>query len=901
MTSLPLRLAPEAARVICDEVTRAGGREVSFLADVTRSRAIVNPRAVARGNRSAVLAAARDAHDGSVMIHNHPSGLLEPSGADLAVAARLYERGIGTAIVTNAADRMYVVAEPPEPRLAEPLDLDRLSGLLGPAGPMASMPGYEDRRGQRRMLRFVADRFNEGGIGLVEAGTGTGKSLAYLLPAARWAVRNGERAIVSTNTISLQEQLAAKDLAIVADILGERLKWALVKGRGNYISIRRARLAAESAPALFPDDRSEELQALADWADSTEDGSRGDLPFVPGREVWEEVRSETDACLRAKCPFFQQCHYQRARRAGASADIVIVNHALFFSDLAVRIATENFRDGAVLPPYQRVVFDEAHHLEDAATPRLGAEATRAGMFRTLARLDQGGKGILAAVEAVLRAARTSISARRLSRRIGGRTRPLVRRLGDAFTGFFDLMEPWTEARADGGALRLGRTERPGAPPAPEPSADPAVAEALQTTLVNLADLQHELDVLADQLDERGEDEDLGSELQGRLLDLRSCRNRLGRVERAMRLCLLPERGEASTVRWIEVRVSGRRRVKNLALLAAPVDLGPVLARHLFGNIETGVLTSATMAVNGDFTYLRRRLGLAGTRDAPAHDMFLGADPDFTLADTAPDDLEVAESVVGSPFDHAGQSCLIVPTDLPCPGRRAATAACNEATAEVIHEVAAMTDGGLFALFTSFSALRAVAASLRRMGAEGRWPLYVQGGSDRSKMLRGFTRSGSAVLLGTASFWEGVDVPGWPLRALVIQKLPFRVPTEPITEARVEAMTARGENPFWGLMVPDAAVRLKQGIGRLIRTRTDRGAVLLLDDRLLTRRYGRVIREALPRMPLAKGPWDVVKGKVADFYGSTAAGRAPRSAGAAPHGPHPGRPHVLLPHAGSVDS
>ena len=877
MTSLPLRLAPEAARVIRDEVTRAGGREVSFLADVTRARVIVNPRAVARGNRSAVLVAARDAREGSVMIHNHPSGLLEPSEADLMVASSVYERGIGTAIVTNAADRMYVVVEPPEPRQVELLELDELSGLLAPDGPMAAMSGYEDRRGQRKMLRFVGKRFNEGGIGLVEAGTGTGKSLAYLLPAARWAVRNGERTIVSTNTINLQEQLVRKDLEIVSDILGERLKWALVKGRGNYISIRRARLAAESAPTLFPDDRSDELQALVDWADSTEDGSRGDLPFAPGRQVWEEVRSETDACLRAKCPFFQQCHYQRARRAGASADVVIVNHALFFSDLAIRIATENFRDAAVLPPYKRVVFDEAHHLEDAATPRLGAETTRVGMFRALARLDRRGKGILATVQAVLAAARTSLSARRLSERITKRTRPGADRLRSAFTDFFDLMEPWTEFHADGGTLRLGRPERPGAPATPEPTDDPAIAEALQTMLLHLTDLQRELEVLVDQL---GEDEELGSELQGRVLDLRSCRNRLGRVERALRLCLLPQRGPTTMVRWLEMRRSGQRKVKNLALQAAPVDLGPALAQYLFSNVETGVLTSATMAVNGDFTYLRRRLGLAGSGGAPPHDMFLDAAPeDFSLADTGPDDLEVAESVFGSPFDHAGQSCLIVPTDLPRPGGRAASAAYDEATAEVIHEVAEMTNGGLFALFTSFSSLRAVAAHLRRKGAEARWPLYVQGESDRSRLLRGFTRSGSAVLLGTSSFWEGVDVPGRPLRALVIQKLPFRVPTEPVTEARVEAMTARGESPFWGLMVPDAAVRLKQGIGRLIRTRTDRGAVLLLDDRLLTRRYGRVIREALPPMPLVRGPWEVVKGKVAEFYGST----------------------VLLPHTGSVDS
>ena len=867
MTPLPLRLAPEAARVIRDEVTRAGGREVSFLAEVTRSRVIVSPRAVARGNRSAVLAVARDAREGSVMIHNHPSGLLEPSDADLTVAAGVYERGVGTAIVTNAADRIYVVVEPPEPRTVEPLELDELSGLLGPEGPMAAMEGYEDRRGQRRMLRFVGERFNEGGIGLVEAGTGTGKSLAYLLPAARWAVRNGERAIVSTNTINLQEQLVRKDLEIAAGILGERLKWALIKGRGNYISIRRARLAAESAASLFSDDRSDELQALVDWADSSDDGSRGDLPFVPAREVWEEVRSETDACLRAKCPFFQQCHYQRARRAGASADVVIVNHALFFSDLSIRIATENFTDGAVLPPYKRVIFDEAHHLEDAATPRLGAETTRLGMFRALARLDRGGKGILASVEEVLKAARTSISARHQLKRIERRTRPLARRLRDAFNDFFDLIEPWTDTHADGGSLRLGRPERPDAPAPPEPAAEPAISETLETTLLQLGDLQRELETLVERL---GEGEDLGSELQGRLLDLRSCRNRLGRVERALRLCLLPEPGGLRMVRWLEMRRSGRGRVSNLAFLAAPVDLGPVLAEHLFGNIETGVLTSATMAVNGDFTYLRRRLGLARSTAAPSRDMFLDAAPeDAALTRTTPDDLDVAESVFGSPFDHAGQSCLIVPSGLPRAGGAASSAAYNEATADIIRQVAGITNGGLFALFTSFSALRAVARSLRRGGAEGRWPLYVQGESDRSRLLRAFTSSGTAVLLGTASFWEGVDVPGRPLRALVIQKLPFRVPTEPITEARVEAMTSRGENPFWGLMVPDAAVRLKQGIGRLIRTRTDRGAVLLLDDRLLTRRYGRVIREALPPMPLVRGPWEVVRDKVVEFYRPTA--------------------------------
>lgn len=872
MTLLPLRLSPEAAGVIRDEVTRAGGREVSFLAEVTRERVIVNPRAVARGNREAVLAVARDAPEGGVMIHNHPSGLLEPSDADLRVAGRLYEEGIGSAIVTNAADGMYVVVEPPEPPTIERLQPGELSALLAPEGPLAQLPGYEDRRGQREMLRFVATRFNQGGIGLVEAGTGTGKSLAYLVPAARWAARNGERTVVSTNTINLQEQLVRKDLEIVSGILGEELRWALVKGRANYISIRRARLAAETAPDLFPDDRSAELENLLEWIDRTEDGSRSDLPFVPSEEVWEEVRSETDACLRAKCPFFQQCHYQRARRAGAAADLVIVNHALFFSDLAIRILTENYRDAAVLPPYKRVVFDEAHHLEDAATPRLGSETTRIGMYRALSRLDRGGKGILASTRATLGKLRTSLAARRLHERVEQRARPLVAKARTALNDFFALMEPWALTHAERGSLRLGRPERTGhrggahytsTPAGPEPAADPGIGEALENLLVALGDLQRELELLADRL---GEDEHLRAALEGRLLDLQSSAGRLGRIARALRLCLLPAGDDHTMVRWLDVRRSARRgaRPANLVFAAAPVELGPVLAEHLFANLDTAVLTSATMAVKGDFGYIRRRLGLGGGGAGHA-DLLHDPTLDDTRLHSGDNGPAVDEAVFGSPFDHARQSALIVPTDLPGARGSGGAAAYNDATARVVFEMAHISGGGLFALFTSFSALRAVAAALRDMGADGRWPLHVQGEADRSALLRRFARSGDAVLLGTSSFWEGVDVPGRPLRALVIQKLPFRVPTEPLTEARLEALAARGENSFWGLMVPDAAVRLKQGIGRLIRSRTDRGAVVLLDDRLLTRRYGRTIREALPPMPLYRGPWEEVRQRAGEFY------------------------------------
>ncbi|HSG47284.1 MAG TPA: DEAD/DEAH box helicase, partial [Longimicrobiales bacterium] len=396
------------------------------------------PRAVSRGNFEAVLVAAKDAPEGGVMLHNHPSGVLEPSEADMRVAGQLYEQGLGTAIVDNLAERLYMVVEPPAPRERVPLDLEELEGLLGPAGPLAGLhEGYEDRPGQREMLRAVGHRFNEGGIAVVEAGTGTGKSLAYLLPAVRWAQENKERTVVSTNTINLQEQLAGKDLPLVQRILGGEVKWSLVKGRGNYVSIRRAFLASEAQGSLFDEDRSSEVKALLEWIGTTQDGSLSDLTFQPADELWEEVRSDPDACLRVRCPHFQQCFYQKARREAASAELLVVNHHLLFTDLAVRRATQNYTQAAVLPAYKRLILDEAHNVEDAATTHLGVEITRRGVYRTLARLDRRGRGILQAVHESLGGLGEGAA---LRERLENRVRPALSRARAVLEGFVETLE-----------------------------------------------------------------------------------------------------------------------------------------------------------------------------------------------------------------------------------------------------------------------------------------------------------------------------------------------------------------------------------------------------------------------------------------------------------------------------
>ncbi len=522
----PLRLAPEAAQCLRAEIERAGGREVCFLASVDATRVVRTPRAVARGNFDAVLVAARDAEAGGVMLHNHPSGVLEPSDADMQVAARLYEQGLGTAIIDNDARRLYVVVEPPAPRVVIPLDPEELDSLLGPGGVLADLhPAYEDRPGQREMLGAVARRFNEGGVVVVEAGTGTGKSLAYLLPAARWAQENGERTVVSTNTINLQEQLAGKDLPLVRDLSGEELSWALVKGRGNYVSIRRALLAAESQTALFEDDRSSEVAALLAWMKTTDDGSLSDLTFSPSEDLWEEVRSDPDVCLRARCPHFQQCFFQNARRRAASAQLLVVNHHLLFTDLAVRRVTQNFNQSAVLPAYKRLILDEAHNVEDAATSHLGVEVSRRALYRVLSRLERRGRGILAAIHEAVRGSDEGAAIRE---RMENRVRPLVSRARVVVERFVEALETIVGSE--------GRTARLGPSGVGEPADREEVREGLAALVGTLGDLERELAELRARLEA---DEEIAHRLEGRLLDLSSVERRLSAQAAGVRLVLTP--------------------------------------------------------------------------------------------------------------------------------------------------------------------------------------------------------------------------------------------------------------------------------------------------------------------------------------------------------------------------
>lgn len=829
------RIARPAAAAIRAAIRLAGGNEVCFVGTVDDEGVVTTARVVARGDVRSVLALPGVAQRGEMLLHNHPSGLLVPSPADMEVAARVHDNGVGFAIVDNEATRLYVVAEVPQADALVPVDVAVVDATLGPDGAVAramretlGVREYEDRPAQRSMAAAVTGVFNVGGVALLEAGTGVGKSLGYLVPALRWAAANKERTIVSTNTITLQEQLVGKDLPFLQRALDDQpVRFALLKGWRNYLCLLRLEQARGSGAALFEDGIAGEVEAIAAWAERTSDGSLADLPVAPRPDAWDEVAAEPDLCPRLKCPHFEACFLFKARRAAAQADVVVVNHHLLMADVAVRRQAQNWEDSAVLPAYRRLVIDEGHHLEDAAAAHLGSAVTRRGLSRLFGRLERRGKGLLPALAARLGGGSDLLSVASLDL-VRERLMPSAQGARDKAGTVFDLLAVVLE-ESGGPVLRLTEAF------AEHPAWRGGLDAALDDLLAEIGLLKEGLRLVRERLetDEKRSEElaPLIGELRGVARRLESAGDGLGRALRA------PTGGDP-VVRWIEA--TGRPGAeRNIVVHCVPLDLAPVLRDDLFGRVDTAVVTSATLATDRGFGFLRQRLGLDG------------------------DEAHCTTAVFPSPFDYPRQALLLLPDDLPAPNEDAR--AHFDAVTRQLMDLVEASDGGLFALFTSHRDVREMAEAMRGWREGARWPLLVHGEEPRDVLLQRFRDSGRALLLGTATFWEGVDVPGDALRGLLIAKLPFRVPTEPMVAAQCEAIEARGGNSFGEFMLPHAALRLKQGFGRLVRTSTDRGVVVLSDPRVHTKRYGRELLEGLPPARRLRGAWSALLPELAAFY------------------------------------
>jgi ATP-dependent DNA helicase DinG len=638
--------------------------------------------------------------------------------------------------------------------------MDPANSFFGPGGSLSrSHPNYEHRPGQETMAVAVERILDRGGTIMIEAGTGTGKTLAYLVPA----LSADRRVIVSTGTRNLQDQIYNKDLPFLSERAGFAFSACVMKGRDNYLC--RYRFAQfEREPLLEDLGERDWVPRLAEWSHETTSGDRAEIAALPDQlRLWRDVNARSDTCTGTRCPEYEQCWLTRMKRRAQQSQLVVVNHHLFFADLALRSAY-----GAVLPDYDTVIFDEAHLLEEIATLYFGVQVS-AAQIEDLARHAE------------------KLAARHAGPAKGGGGAAELRLASREF--FLPLRERLSD---EIGRTRFDLAERGG----PDLEAE-------------WATLSEALDELPRRMPENSEADEGAESLSRRVEELREA---LGQVL---------DRRQSAFVYGMEIR--GR---SNVTLSASPIDVSERLRETLFDSLHAAILTSATLAVDDRFDFFGSRLGLEGAEGI----------------------------VVESSFDYANQALLYLPRRMPEPRHFAFI---DRAVEEIVHLLEA-SGGRAFVLFTSFANMKRVHDALASLD---RWPLFVQGEGSKAALVESFRATDRAVLLGTTSFWHGVDVAGPALSMVVVDKLPFDVPSDPLVAARIERILEQEGNPFFDYQVPLAVLELKQGLGRLLRSTTDRGVVAVLDPRIVTKRYGKSFLRSLP-------PYRVVREMAAcdEFFG-----------------------------------
>ena len=645
--------------------------------------------------------------------------------------------------------------------------IEQVRALFSENGSLAKAKNFEYRPEQQEMAVAVARALQEERHLVVEAGTGVGKSIAYLAPSILFAIEGKKKAVISTHTINLQEQLLHKDIPILKKILPIEFEAALMKGRQNYLCPRRLERALQQAGELFTTSEAAELARLADWARTTKDGSLSDLPVEPDPKVWTQVCSEAHICTGKTCGQHSNCFFQQARKRLLAADVIVINHTLLFMLLGSP-AEQMERESGYLFPNDFIVFDEAHTLEQTASRQIGIGVSQYGLRATVQRLYN---------------ARTRKGLFTVTRDAAGVT------LAGAVVEDVDRFFHAIEERCD---FRKGREMR-----VREPDFVPDTISgrliALQARIAEVV--------------KRTEDEFLKAELQ-----------EMGRRIHDARVGIVTflEQGADGYVYWIE---RTGKAAQFLTLNAAPIDIAPVLRRMIFREDCSAILTSATLAVGRpDLAYFRDRIGAT----------------------------EVEPLQLGSPFDFTTQMKLFLVRKMPDPRDAGYAKALAHWVAHFVNETA----GRAFVLFTSYRGMQQLTEEMQPFFAENDMNLLVQGqGAPRGKLLEQFKATPRSVLFGTDSFWMGVDVPGDALSNVIITRLPFAVPDHPLIEAKLELIEARGGDAFTEYSLPEAILKLRQGVGRLIRTKGDRGIVVILDNRIVTRPYGRAFLKALPECPV----------------------------------------------------
>ena len=782
-------------KYIRSEIASSNENEVFFVGEINHDGKVTSVSVGSRGNLHSVPVNQDLKRKGSVLIHNHPGENLTPSDADLSVAAVSSENAQGFYIINNDVTEIYVVVEPVLPKVIKKLDVDDAAFYISKDGPLAKInENFEERLSQIELLKNIAKTFNQNKTGVFEAGTGVGKSYAYLIPSILWAVQNNERVVISTGTINLQQQLCLKDIPQAIKITGKPVKFILMKGRQNYICKRRLQDALNSKD-LF--ENNDDLDRIAQWQDSCDSGSKSELSFLPSESVWNRINSESDACMALRCPCYSQCCVMKVKKEASAANILVVNHHLLFADIESRLHGAGYDDAVVLPPYKRIIFDEAHGIETAATSFFSESFNRFKILKPLNLLYRKKKnsamGFLFSVSMLSKEEEKSFQAYQM-----------ISKIKSDLTNLETL------------ALDLCIQEN-------NLWLNPLTFRNFQPVLSMCQTLAKDISVFTslvlEVLDGVPEDDrDIPYFWETKVLN-----RRLSDYSVILNDFFMWEE-KPDKVFWLQKKNLPSDMQKDdelnfyINFIETPLDIAPLMNQGIFEPMDSVVCTSATLKTGRDFSYWLRHNGLY-----------------FSDSD------EVLQGEFFSPFPYKENMIFLVPKDIPFPDEPDFQVYVEN----VLKNLILKAKGRTLVLFTSYESLRLSYNNIFSTMLANGIKLLRQGADDNARILKNFKDDVSSVLFATDSFWQGVDVPGESLSQVIIVKLPFTVPNDPVFKARSEAIRKKGGNSFMELSVPEAIIKFRQGVGRLIRKNTDKGTVVVLDRRIYEKQYGSLFLANVP--------------------------------------------------------
>lgn len=681
------------------------------------------------------------------------------------------------------------------------------------------------------MSKKIAEAFNSSKIALLEAGTGIGKSLSYLIPAFLWAEKNNERIVISTNTINLQSQLLNKDIPLVKKILDSNLDAVVMKGRRNYLcKMKLSNLQSE----LDFDENAEEINSIIKWAGITDNGVVDELTFIPSYNVWEKFASETDMCLNSHCPYFSGCFLQKSRREASESNIIIANHHILFADIEIRKNGRGLDENILLPPYRKIIFDEAHNIEKSASSFFSYSFSKNGFYKFVGLYrGKNGKGFLPKLSSKLMKYNVD-DYYNLANFINNEVLGTFSIMHNNSFDIFALINKYIKSLANNNNLKdNGQYSYSYSHRIKEKEwQNSDFLNTFMRPIKSLCDLLYEFSKSLNKLISRMED--LPDSLRNKIeLDYKLAKSYKNKLESYIdNILQLFSVDIKKMVAWIEI--SGDKEEPNFSFVASPLYIDEILNEAVYSVFDSIVMTSATITVDNKFDYFKNLTGLSLVKNK-----------------------EIIVESYQSPYNYEQQVLVVVPTDIPEPTNYTESKVYNEKINYFIKRSIEMTKGSAFVLFTSYNQLKKsyeeVNPYLKDIGLRA----FFQGEMEKGKLLERFKEEIDSSLFATDSFWEGVDAPGDTLRYVVLTKLPFRMPSEPIEEARIEDMESKGINPFTQYTLPSAVIKFRQGFGRLIRKHDDYGVVALLDSRALTKYYGKIFFKSLPRCKFAAMESDLI--------------------------------------------